>query len=99
LEVGSLQALSHYGGEYDEGPDGIAITPGEKCLPEVLSLVEMGYRGYMSYELCHPLPLVDDKAPGIDFVDKNARLAAQYMRDMIAAAKSARVGDRAYEPA
>lgn len=91
LEVGPLQVLSHYGGEYDEGPDGIVITPGEKCLPEVLSLVEMGYRGYMSYELCHPLPAVEGRAPGIDFVDKNTRLALEYMRNLIETAKTARV--------
>ncbi|HTZ72515.1 MAG TPA: sugar phosphate isomerase/epimerase family protein [Candidatus Aquilonibacter sp.] len=93
-EVGARQVLSHYGGEYDEGPEGITITPGEKCMAEVLGLVETGYRGYMSYELCHPLPLIEGKAPEIDFVDKNARLAAAYMKDVIARAKEMRSAER-----
>jgi sugar phosphate isomerase/epimerase len=89
-EVGSLQVLSHYGGEYDEGPQGITITPGEKCAAEVQGLVESGYKGYLSYELCHPLPRVDGRVPGIDFVDKNARLAAIYMKDLIEQARRSR---------
>ena len=87
LEVGPLQVLSHFGGEYDERPDGITITPGEKCAAEVRALVGMGYSGYIGYELCHPLPHVDGRPPGIDFVDKNARLAATYMRKLIEQAR------------
>ncbi|MGH9575149.1 MAG: sugar phosphate isomerase/epimerase family protein [Candidatus Acidiferrales bacterium] len=82
-EVGRLQVLSHYGGEYDEGPQGVTITPGEKCAAEIRGLVETGYQGYLSYELCHPLPLIDGKVPAIDFVDKNARIAAIYMKNLI----------------
>lgn len=82
-EVGRLQVLSHYGGEYDEGPQGITITPGEKCAAEIRGLVETGYLGYLSYELCHPLPLTDGKAPAIDFVDKNVRIAAIYVKHLI----------------
>jgi hypothetical protein len=90
LEVGKLQVLSHYGGEYDKGPDGIQVKGGEQCLAEVLGLLEIGYRGYIGYELCHPLPVVDGKTVGIDYVDKNARLAAEYMRGVIAEAKKQR---------
>jgi L-ribulose-5-phosphate 3-epimerase len=90
-EIGPLQVLSHYGGEYDETCEGISIVPDdEKCVPEIVGLVEAGYRGYVSYELCHPLPLVDGKPPQIDFVDKNARLAAAYMKNVIVEAKKAR---------
>jgi sugar phosphate isomerase/epimerase len=90
LEVGKLQVLSHYGGEYDKGPDGIQVKGGEQCLAEVLGLLEIGYRGYIGYELCHPLPVVDGKTVGIDYVDKNARLAAEYMRGVIAEARRQR---------
>ncbi|HEY6467621.1 MAG TPA: sugar phosphate isomerase/epimerase family protein [Candidatus Acidoferrales bacterium] len=96
LEVGPLQVLSHYGGEYDEGPNGITITPGEKCEPEVRALVQMGYRGYVGYELCHTLPQVEGRAPGIDFVDKNARLALRYMRNLIAEAKQQETAGRTF---
>ncbi len=94
LEVGSLQALSHFGGEYDKGPQGIKVTGGEHCLAEVLGMLETGYRGYFGYELCHPLPVIDGKTVGVEYVDKNARLAAEYMRGVIAEAKK-QLGARA----
>ena len=90
VEVGHLQVLSHFGGEYEQGADGIKVTGGEPCLAEVLGLLEIGYRGYIGYELCHPLPVVNGKTVGIDHADKNARLAAEYMRGIIAEAKKQR---------
>ncbi len=87
VEVGQLQVLSHFGGEYDKGPAGIKVTGGEQALGEVLGLLDIGYRGYIGFELCHPLPVVDGKTVGLGFVDKNARLAADYMKDVIAEAK------------
>lgn len=82
-EVGSLQALSHFGGEFNQGPDGIQATESAQCLAEVRGLLAAGYQGYIGFELCHPLPVVDGKTVGIDFVDKNARLAAEYMRSIV----------------
>jgi sugar phosphate isomerase/epimerase len=82
-EVGRLQALSHFGGEYECGPNGIQVSTGEQCPAAVRGLCAIGYRGYIGFELCHPLPVVDGKTVGIDFVDKNARLAAEYMRGLI----------------
>ncbi len=79
-ECGSLQVLWHYGGEYDRGPNGIQLKGDEKCLGEMLGLLDIGYRGYAGFELCHPLPVIDGKTAGLDFVDKNAQLAAEYMR-------------------
>ncbi len=87
VEVGPLQALSHYGGEYDEGAGGIQVKGGEPCLAEAIGLLRTGYRGYFGYELCHPLPVVDGKTVGLDYVDKNARLAAEYMKGIIAEAR------------
>jgi sugar phosphate isomerase/epimerase len=97
VEVGALQVLSHFGGEYDQDGDGIKVTGGEPCLAEVLGLLETGYRGYFGYELCHPLPVVDGQTVGIDFTDKNARLALQYMREVIAEAKRLRTVSSAYQ--
>ena len=45
---------------------------------------EIGYSGYMSYELCHPLPIVNGQTVGIEFADKNAKLAAEFMKGIIA---------------
>jgi sugar phosphate isomerase/epimerase len=85
-EVGALQTLWHFGGEYDRGPGGITVKGDEKCLGEALGLMDIGYRGYAGFELCHPLPVVDGKIVGIDFVDKNAQLAAEYMKSILAKA-------------
>jgi hypothetical protein len=86
-EVGALQTLWHFGGEYDRGPAGIQVKGDEKALGEMLGLLDIGYRGYAGFELCHPLPVVDGRTVGIDFVDKNAQLAAEYMRGILAEAK------------
>jgi sugar phosphate isomerase/epimerase len=99
VEVGALQVLSHFGGEYDKDSDGIKVTGVEESLGEVLGLLEIGYRGYMGYELCHPLPAVNGQPAGIDFADKNARLAAEYMRGIIAEAKKQRALGHAYQVA
>jgi hypothetical protein len=90
VEVGPLQVLSHYGGEYAQGPQGIEVKGGEHCLAEVEGLLEIGYRGYFGYELCHPLPVVDGRTVGVEYVHENARLAAGYMRGVIGEAKRKR---------
>jgi sugar phosphate isomerase/epimerase len=87
-EVGALQTLWHFGGEYDRGPNGITIKGDEKCMPEMLGLLDIGYKGYAGYELCHPLPVVDGQLVGLEFVDKNAQLAAEYMRSILVDAKN-----------
>jgi sugar phosphate isomerase/epimerase len=56
-------------------------------LPFIESLLETGYRGYLGYELCHTLPVVDGKTVGIDFVDSNAQLALEFIRGTIAEAR------------
>jgi sugar phosphate isomerase/epimerase len=86
-EVGSLQTLWHYGGEYDRGPNGITVKGDEKAMAEMLGLLDIGYKGYAGFELCHPLPVVNGQTVGLDFVDKNAQLAAEYMRGVLAEAK------------
>jgi sugar phosphate isomerase/epimerase len=57
--------------------------------PFVETLLETGYRGSMGYELCSPLPVLEGRTVGIEFVDECARLALEFMRDTIAAAKRA----------
>jgi len=86
-EIGALQTLWHYGGEYDRGADGITVKGDEKALAEMLGLLDIGYKGYAGFELCHPLPVVNGQTVGLDFVDKNAQLAKEYMRNILADAK------------
>jgi sugar phosphate isomerase/epimerase len=86
-EAGAQQILWHFGGEYDRGPSGITLQGDEKALGEALGLLDIGYKGYAGFELCHPLPVVDGKTVGLDFVDKNARLAAEYLKGVISEAR------------
>jgi sugar phosphate isomerase/epimerase len=80
--VGDLQVLSHFGGEYDRGNDG--KVKGEDYYRHfVKAMHEIGYSGYMSYELCHPLPIVNGQTVGIEFADKNAKLSAEFMKGII----------------
>ena len=95
--VGALQVLSHFGGEYDRAADGTVagyvrnpdttLTPEDYYVDFAHGMQDIGYEGYTGYELCHPLPPVNGAPVGIDFADKNAQLAAEYMRAVIASAR------------
>ncbi len=97
-EVGSLQVLSHFGGEYERDADGRirglvwhwdgSRTPEHFYGEFVRGMAEIGYEGYVGYELCHPLPKVDGKTVGLEFADLNARLAAEYLHAHVAAVKA-----------
>ena len=97
-----LQVLSHFGGEYERDADGTVAgyvrNPDTTLTPETYyadfaqGMQDIGYEGYTGYELCHPLPPVNGEPVGIEFADKNAQLAAEYMRAVIASARTV-VGD------
>jgi sugar phosphate isomerase/epimerase len=88
--VGALQVLSHFGGEYERAPGGpvrglvrnpdLTLTPETYYAGFVEGMREIGYEGYLGYELCHPLPPIDGQPATLAFADTNARLAAEYMR-------------------
>ena len=80
--VGKLQVLSHFGGEYERDTDGKVI--GETFYaPFIRAMHDIGYTGYLSYELCHSLPKVNGQTVGIEYAEKNAQLAAEFMRGLI----------------
>jgi sugar phosphate isomerase/epimerase len=92
--VGSLQVLSHFGGEFErladgsirgfERNDGVVGKDTNRYYRDfVRSMGEIGYDGYIGYELCHQLPDVDGRTVGIEYADDQARLAAQFMRALI----------------
>jgi sugar phosphate isomerase/epimerase len=91
--VGALQVLSHFGGEYERAADGsvrsyvrnpdFTLTPESYYADFVQGMQAIGYEGYLGYELCHPLPLIDGVPAGLDFADTNAKLAAEYMRNLL----------------
>ena len=83
--VGPLQVLSHFGGEYTRGSDG--SIQGEDYYAHFINAMKaIGYQGYLSYELCHPLPVIEGQTVGIEYADHNAQLAAQYMRGLFRSA-------------
>jgi sugar phosphate isomerase/epimerase len=86
-EVGALQMLWHFGGEYERGPGGITVKGDEKALAEALGLLDIEYQGYAGFELCHPLPVVNGQTVGLEFVDKNVQLAAEYIRGILKEAR------------
>ena len=92
-DVGALQVLSHFGGEYEREPDGsvsgrdrqpdLTLTSQDYYVDFAQGMHEIGYDGYIGYELCHPLPKENGQTVGIEFADKNAQLAAEYMRGIV----------------
>jgi sugar phosphate isomerase/epimerase len=92
-DVGALQVLSHFGGEYARRADGsvagyvrdpdLTLSPETYYDEFVQGMREIGYEGYLGYELCHPLPPIDGEPAGIGFADTNAQLAAEYMRAVL----------------
>ena len=49
---------------------------------------EIGYKGYIGYELCHTLPVVNGQTVGLEFADQCAEGAAIYMRGLIKASQA-----------
>jgi sugar phosphate isomerase/epimerase len=84
-EVGSLEVLSHFGGEYERAADRTILNNGgnEPYLHFIRGLTQTGYNGYVGYELCHSLPVVDGQTVGLEFAEKNAQMAAEFMRGII----------------
>jgi sugar phosphate isomerase/epimerase len=92
--VGPLQVLSHFGGEFERRPDGSirgferndGVVEGETnqyYQDFVAAMRDINYQGYLSYELCHQLPVVNGQTVGVEFADHNAQLAAEFMRNLI----------------
>jgi sugar phosphate isomerase/epimerase len=101
--VGSLQVLSHFGGEFERRPDGsirgferhdgiVGEDTNRYYADFARAMTEIGYDGYIGYELCHQLPVVDGQTVGIEYADEQARLAAAFMRAIIDAEAGAAVG-------
>jgi len=91
--VGPLQVLSHIGGEFERRPDGsirgyerndgvVGDETNQYYRDFVAAMRAIGYEGYLSYELCHQLPVVNGQTVGIEFADRNAELAAEFMRQL-----------------
>jgi sugar phosphate isomerase/epimerase len=91
--VGSLQVHSHYGGEYYRDASGVIQQRvldyhfGEP-LPDYGHYIglmnEIGYNGYFTFELCHPVQNADHTRAGIEYVHEQVKLAREFMANILA---------------
>jgi sugar phosphate isomerase/epimerase len=81
--VGDLQVLSHFGDDiYDRDSDG--RVKGADYYPLFIKAMhDIGYSGYLGYELCHPLPVVNGQTVGIEYAEKKAEEALEFMKGLI----------------
>ena len=90
--VGSLQVHSHFGGEYYRDENKVirpklldyyagGIMPDYSHYIQLMN--EIGYNGYFTFELCHPLLNEDHTRAGIDFVHEQVKLAREYLANII----------------
>ena len=96
--VGALQVLTHFGGEYERQPDGtvrgydrnadLTLTPENYYADFAQGMQDIGYAGYTGYELCHPLPLINGEPATIEYADSQAQLAAEFMRAIVTSVPS-----------
>jgi len=90
--VSNLQVHSHFGGEYFRDASG-AIKPvvldyyAHRMIPDYAHYIglmnEIGYSGYFTFELCHPVLNEDHTRAGIEHVNEQVKLAHEYMRNIL----------------
>jgi sugar phosphate isomerase/epimerase len=90
--VGKLQVHSHFGGEYYRDANGI-VKPvildyyAGGMIPDYAHYIalmnEIGYSGYFTFELCHPVLNDDHTSAGIEYVHDQVKLAREYMGNII----------------
>ncbi|MCI0660849.1 MAG: sugar phosphate isomerase/epimerase, partial [Acidobacteria bacterium] len=89
LTVGDLQAHTHFGGEFydDQGKIQLRNLNFGQAQPDygqfISLLEEIGYDGYFSYELCHPLLSEAHEPLGLDYVDQQVGLAREFMSALL----------------
>jgi sugar phosphate isomerase/epimerase len=97
-ETGALMVHSHFGGEYDDAPQGPSGVPKPRRLTRagklanyptfIRAIKEQGYDGYLAYELCHPC-LIGHCYFGLDEALNQVQRASRYMRYLIETTQTA----------
>lgn len=91
-KVGILQIHSHFGGEYyrDENKvvrQKVISSHFGELLPDYSHYIglmnEIGYNGYFTFELCHPVLNDDHTVAGIEYVHDQVKLAREFMSDIV----------------
>jgi sugar phosphate isomerase/epimerase len=81
--VGNLQVLSHYGDDINDRDKDGKIKGADYYPHFIRAMHEIGYSGYLGYELCHPLPIENGQTVGIEYAEKKAQEAAEFMKGLI----------------
>ncbi len=91
-DTGKLQVHSHFGGEFERGPDGkvrqrsLRFGQPETNYPTYIkAMKEIGYDGYFCFEFCHPAVNAHNQPLGREFVDEQAGLALEFLKDVMVA--------------
>jgi sugar phosphate isomerase/epimerase len=81
--VGQLLKMSRFSGDFNRGPDGKVTGATVPIYPYfVRALLDLGYQGHISYELCSPIPEAKG-TQALQEVERTARMAAEFMRTTI----------------
>ena len=90
VTVGSLQAHSHFGGEFyrdDAGQVQARLLDLGRPLPDYAHFIrlmrEIGYDGYFCFELCHPVVNEAHEPQGLAYVDEQVQLAQEFMSGLL----------------
>ena len=90
--LGKLQVHSHYGGEYYRDETRVVRQKAisgrfGRLIPDyshyIDLMVEIGYNGYFTFELCHPVINENHTQAGIEYVHEQVALASEYMANII----------------
>jgi len=92
--IGDLDVHFHYNGELERLPNGkIAVIP-SFAYPSIYNypfliqeLTRIGYKGYLSWELCHNVLDAKGKPGTLKEVDEQTVMALEYMRGLVADAE------------
>lgn len=90
LDTGKLQVHAHFGGEFERGADGKVFQrnmrfgrPLTNYSAYIKALKEIGYKGYFTFEFCHPAVNAKREPQGIEFVTEQAGLAREFLKDLL----------------
>ena len=82
--VGNLQVVSHFGDDiYDRDKDG-KIKGADYYHYFIRAMHEIGFSGYLGYELCHLAPIENGQTAGIEYAERKAQEAVEFMKGIIA---------------
>jgi sugar phosphate isomerase/epimerase len=82
--VGDLQVVSHFGDDIEDRDKDGKVKGADYYPRFIRAMHDIGFSGYLGYELCHPLPVVNGQTVGIEYAEKKAQEAAEFMKGLIA---------------